>query len=1272
MNMNKRRKISLIVTRLTFWLGIWVYAIFLTLIFGLYHRAEASGLSDESSEDALTPPADWEIILQDPFDDNRYDWNLGVEDNQWLQSDRQINNGIFRWESEAHQGFYWYAHPKHDPLGDFYLSVDIRKVSGPDDAGYGVVFRVDDNDNLYYFEIYDPGQFSFWRKSDDEWYELIGWRKTGAIRPGQVNRIEVLAVGPEFSIAINGQKVSTTSDDSLAKGKIGLLIEMNQEDTRAVFEFDNLEIWSPVTDVVTDEGETGDLEARITELETDLAEYRQSGDKANEGKTLNNLGHLYHERGDSQLAIQTLHQAISVYESIGEDWKTAYPLDGLGMVYLSMDEYQKSIDYYEQALEIVQEEISNGEWEVSILRNLSSLNENLSEYTRSADYTRQTLEYWRSVGDRREEAWALNNLGYYLSFLFDYTTAMDSLQQARKIFQDLGNLSGEGWVLDNMAYVTSYNLGYDDGMEYQLDALDVYQELGDKGRLAECLNAIGRYKTNIGDYEAALGYFQRAGDTWHQLGDTKNEPRAVNNIGVVYAYLGDRERAVEYYQEALEMNIAGGHRWGEATMLSNLGENYLIQDEPETALDYCQQGKAIFEEINLREGLYQAVNLSCLGRAYQEMGDTGQAEIYILEGYEMMKDEGDPYGLSLVMTDLGEFYYEAGKYDQALEVLDEVLQLWRKNGDPEGESRTLKLIGKVYEALGEADSALDAYLESIRLTESIIGRVKAESFQAAMAAKEVDVYQLAVELLNEMERYAEAFHLSERSRARNFLEAMGNRRPDIRESGNMQLVQQEEDLRSRISALETGLFNEKSKPDDRQNADLIADLQGQLTSAQQDYADLIAEMQMNNPELASLVTIDALTVTDIQDLLDGQTTLAAYYLTEPFPIVFVISKDAFKVVKIPMETSSITAAVESFRTLGLANLGNPQPRSLEDLYTWLVAPLEPYLNTSQVGIIPHQALHYIPFTALYDGAHYFSEQYTLFQLPSSSSLPFIQQKTGHKRSNPLVMGDPDTQNPDLPSLDYAAKEAERIATLYTAQPLLGSQASEHALRESSPGNGIIHIAAHGGLNPQAPMFSRLWLAPGEGDDGQLNVYEVYGLDLAQTDLVVLSACQTQHGEVSAGDEIISLNRAFLYGSPTVISSLWAVDDQATGELMDRFYTHLRDGMTKAQALQAAQDEIRNDPDHPEWRHPYYWAAFVLNGDPGELDEVVPDTVEVVPDADEVVPDADEVAPQIMDQLPESSDEQKINLRLTFLVGAGVLVLIVVLGLVITRSIRKNP
>jgi CHAT domain-containing protein/Flp pilus assembly protein TadD len=875
------------------------------------------------------------------------------------------------------------------------------------------------------------------------------------------------------------------------------------------------------------------------------------------------------------------------------------------------------------------------------------------------------LDLRQSIGDRSGEAWALNNLGYYLGNLFDYTPALDYLQQARKIFKALGDLNGEAWVLDNLAFVTSYNLGYDDGMKFQLEALDVYQELGDKGKIAECLNSIGRYSTNIGDYESAMGYFQRARDTWHQLGDTRNEGRAVNNIGVVYAYLGDRARAMEYYQDALAMYITIGDRWREATMRGNLGQGYLDLDDPETALEYCQQAKVIFDQVNYSNKFYDAVNLSCLGRAYQELGETEQAETYLLEGLEMMIMDTSPYGITMIKTELGEFYYEAGEYDQALDVLNQVLQLWRKNGDPEGESRTLTLIGKVYEALGEKDRALDVYYESIALVESILSRVKAESFQTSVAAKEVDVYRLAIQLLVEMERYDEAFLLSERSRARNFLDAMGKKRPDIREGSDSILIKQEADLRSELGAIEQAMYKEKSKTTDQQNPALINDLQSKLTTKQQDYSDLIAEMQMKFPELASLVTVDTITLADVQAVLDDQTSLVAYYLTETSPIAFVILKDAFHVVTIPVETGKITAAVESFRALGLANLDNPHPRSLKDLHTWLIVPLAPYLTTPQVGIIPHQALHYVPFAALYDGTHYFSERYTLFQLPSCSSLPFIQQKTGHKQSNPLVMGNPETQNPDLPFLDYAANEAERIAALYTVQPLLGSQASEQALRESSPSNGIIHIAAHGGLNPQVPMFSRLWLAPGGDEDGQLNVYEVYGLDLTQTDLVVLSACQTQSGNVGAGDEIISLNRAFLYGSPTVISSLWAVDDQATGELMGRFYTYLRDGLSKSHALQAAQDDIRNESDHPEWRHPYYWAAFVLNGDPGESDENIIRT-------QEVTHDTDRVTPQVIDQQPESSDDQKNTIPLVILGGASLLVLITFLGFVIARSKRNNP
>jgi hypothetical protein len=100
--------------------------------------------------------------------------------------------------------------------------------------------------------------------------------------------------------------------------------------------------------------------------------------------------------------------------------------------------------------------------------------------------------------------------------------------------------------------------------------------------------------------------------------------------------------------------------------------------------------------------------------------------------------------------------------------------------------------------------------------------------------------------------------------------------------------------------------------------------------------------------------------------------------------------------------------------------------------------------------------------------------------------------------------------------------------------------------------------------------------------------------------VVLSACETNVGAVSAGDEVVGLNRAFLYaGTPTVMASLWNVDDEATALLMEQFYNHLREGISKGEALRQAQREVRT-----EYPHPYYWSAFVLTGDPGPTDQVV--------------------------------------------------------------------
>src|SRR6202011_4149055 len=123
--------------------------------------------------------------------------------------------------------------------------------------------------------------------------------------------------------------------------------------------------------------------------------------------------------------------------------------------------------------------------------------------------------------------------------------------------------------------------------------------------------------------------------------------------------------------------------------------------------------------------------------------------------------------------------------------------------------------------------------------------------------------------------------------------------------------------------------------------------------------------------------------------------------------------------------------------------------------------------------------------------------------------------------------------------------------------LVGKDATEQAFRDQAGNNNLVHIAAHGQLNTGSPLFSKVVLAPDAAgkQDGSLEVHEVYELDLKKTELVVLSACQTSLGAQSKGDDIVGLNRAFIYaGTPSVIASLWSVDDQATSQLMTSFYT----------------------------------------------------------------------------------------------------------------------
>ncbi|NEO66722.1 MAG: CHAT domain-containing protein, partial [Moorea sp. SIO4G2] len=331
-----------------------------------------------------------------------------------------------------------------------------------------------------------------------------------------------------------------------------------------------------------------------------------------------------------------------------------------------------------------------------------------------------------------------------------------------------------------------------------------------------------------------------------------------------------------------------------------------------------------------------------------------------------------------------------------------------------------------------------------------------------------------------------------------------------------------------------------------------------------------------------------------QSLLDADTTLVEYFVTDERTLAFIITRNSFHTVPLNVTRQQLTEELTLFQDF--ADLDEPHPLELKNLHDWLIVPLQPHLNTTTITIVPHSILHYLPFAALTDGKQYLSDNYALLSLPSASILRYLPDKGKSTTGSLLALGDPTI--PGLSPLTHAQKEVETIAQLFKTKALVGEAATESALRSRATQSGIIHLAVHGKYNQINPLFSAIRLLEDTQHDGSLEVHEVYGLDLTSTtNLVVLSACQTKIGELSRGDEVVGLTRAFLYaGTPTIIASLWNVDDAATGLLMKQFYSHWQGGMNKAEALQQAQKDLRET-----YPHPYFWAAFSLTGDAGNRD-----------------------------------------------------------------------
>jgi len=344
-------------------------------------------------------------------------------------------------------------------------------------------------------------------------------------------------------------------------------------------------------------------------------------------------------------------------------------------------------------------------------------------------------------------------------------------------------------------------------------------------------------------------------------------------------------------------------------------------------------------------------------------------------------------------------------------------------------------------------------------------------------------------------------------------------------------------------------------------------------------------------------------------LAPGQLLLA-YFLYYGRLVIFALTSESLVTHEIPDGMKQLQRLL-AFLHAHLQPGGWPDPQQppqqgvlqmLNKLYKLLIAPVEALLppDSQSLTIVPYGPLHTLPFHALYDGTHFLIEKYQINYLPASTLLvqPDVPRaeprisltETKVALKPPLIFGYSGHRH-----IQRALEEAEALAALLDGRCYLEEEATISRLIEEAPGSPIIHLATHGHSRLDAPNFSSILLA-----DGQFNAIDTFDLNLKGCQLVTLSGCETGLAVSGGGDEQLGLGRAFLAaGADTLVMSLWPVEDDATGELMQIFYRYLLDGESKVQALRTAQCSLIQRSASP-YSHPYYWAAFRLVGETGPL------------------------------------------------------------------------
>ena len=838
------------------------------------------------------------------------------------------------------------------------------------------------------------------------------------------------------------------------------------------------------------------------------------------------------------------------------------------------------------------------------------------------------LSVARQVRSRIWEVTILRAIGHNSVLGGDLDRAVEAFTRQAELLEAAGYPGKSRQALYDLGRVYRRQGRFAEALECFDRALALSVNTGDRFLEAHNLRSLGGAYGDLGDYFRRLQLEAESVRIFRQEGYRWQAGAGLGNVAETYATLGDYASARDNYLESLRQAREHQDFSEQEWILVSLARLSLTVGRPLEALHYLDETRQYAGRVWYPEAEVEA--LAVRGSIYKQLGryrdaieSTRAAVVLAQAGQDRAQQAG-------LLSQLGDCLLHAGDLASAETAFARALAMAETTGRPAVVASARRGLGQTAQRRGDYPAALASFRAAIDSIERMRSQIPSPELRAGFLQENWRVYEDIVDVLSRLDQREpgagyglQAFEYAERARARSFLDLLVESRARITKGLTPQQIQQQGSLLGAVSAASRAMDERASA------ANRIA-----IEKAEENLVQWAAGIRQTNSAYHQLRYPDPSTALQAEETAARSGTIVEYALGAARSHAWLISGTRIRMVRL---TSRVRIERE-VRALRQEIERRPRGRADAEflvrarrLYAMLVEPLAPWLTPGQrITIVPDGILHYLPFEMLDAGkngqSRFLIEDYTIGYAPSvtvyASLMAQRTLKADTGRRELLAYGDPVLPAPsggagkpaqmgeivrgvysargaNFTALPAARAEVETIGALFPTglrRTRVGAEASEAALkRENLKAYKRLHFATHAVVDEQIPARSGLLLAPGgPQEDGVLQLNEIFNLDL-DADLVTLSACQTGLGKLVQGEGVVGLTRAFLYaGAARVAVSLWEVNDLATARLMESFYRRMKAGDRPAEALRQAKLEmLRAEP--TAWRHPYFWAPFVLVG-----------------------------------------------------------------------------